>query len=775
MGQFGMGQAVRRTEDSRLLTGGGRYIDDVPEPAAAIGFVLRSPHAHARILGIETAAARAVPGVVAVYTAADLAADGVGPIPAMTVANRDGSPAAAPPRLVLATDRVRHVGDQVAFIVAETMEAARDAAELVEVDYEALASVTDTARALEPGQPLIWDDVPANIAVDWETGDAAAVAKAFAGAARVVSLDLVNNRVVVASMEPRGCLAIPDPATGRTTLHSCSQGVHTLRGMLSQALHIPEDSLRVATQDVGGAFGMKTFCYPETCLVTWAARKLGRPVRWTSDRSEAFLTDTQGRDHVTHVELALDEEGHFLAVKVDTIAGLGAYLSNFAQYVPTHAGSNMLTGVYRTPAAHVRVRCVFTNTTPVDAYRGAGRPEAAYVVERLVDKAARELGMDPAELRRRNFIPPEAMPFKTALGITYDSGEFARNLDEALAQIDRDGLAARRAAAAARGRLRGIGLSSYIEACGGGPPDTAVIRFDEAGVPTILVPTQTGGQGHATAYAQLAADRFGLPLDRIKVVQGDTDLTPNGFGTGGSRSIPVAGSAVDLAAERLIERGRRIAAHLLEAAEADIDYADGTFTIAGTDRDIDLDAVVRAAFDSRVPKGVAAGSFEETAEWAPPDGAGTYPNGTHAVEVEIDPDTGVTEIVRFVAVDDFGTVLNPLLLAGQVHGGVAQGVGQALCEGVVHDPDSGQPVTGSFMDYTLPRADHLPAIEFSWNVVPCRTNRLGIKGAGEAGAIGAPPAVINAIVDALRPYGITHIDMPATPQRIWETIQAAGA
>jgi carbon-monoxide dehydrogenase large subunit len=773
MGEFGMGQSVRRVEDPRLLTGQGRYTDDIAAPGALQAYVLRSPHAHARILGLDAAVARAAPGVRGVFTAADLAAVGIRNIPPMSIMSRDGTPARMPPRTVLAEDRVRHVGDQVAFVVAETLAEARDAAELVEVEYEALPSITDTHLALEPGQPLIWDEAPGNLAADWETGDAAATAAAFARAARVVRLELVNNRVVVHSMEPRACLAAYDPDDGRTTISLGSQGVHTVRGLLARVLSEREDRIRVLTGDVGGAFGMKGFCYPEYCLAAFAAKRLGRPVRWSSDRGEAFLTDTQGRDNVTRLELALDAEARFLGLRADTIAGMGAYLSNFALYVPTYAGAKMLTGVYAIPAAHARVRCVFTNTTPVDAYRGAGRPEAAYAIERLVDTAARELGIDPAELRRRNFVRPEAMPYRTVLGNTYDSGDFARNLDDALAVIDAAGLPERRAAAARRGRLRGIGISTYIEACGGGMADAATLSFDEAGAATVLTPTQTGGQGHETAFVQIAAARLGLPPERVRVVQGDSDLVPPGMGTAGSRTIPVGGAALDLAAERLIEKGRRIAAGLMEAAERDIEFADGVYTIAGTDRRVDLGAVARAAFAGRVPDGVEAGRFEERADWAPPGGASTYPNGTHAVEVELDPETGTVSIERFVVVDDFGTVLNPLLLAGQVHGGVAQGVGQALCEGAVYDPDSGQPLTGSLMDYALPRADHLPAIEFAWNVIPCRTNRLGIKGAGEAGAISAPPAVINAIVDALSPYGITHVDMPATPLKIWQAIRAA--
>ena len=771
MVKFGMGQAVRRTEDQRFVTGHGRYTDDINLAHQAYGYVLRSPHAHARILRIDTMAAAAAPGVLGVFTGHDLAADGIGTMPCLApVVSRDGSPGKYPPHPCLVTDRVRHVGDQVAFIVAETLEQARDAAELVEVDYDALPSVTGTALANQPGKPLVWDDIPGNLCFDWQMGDEAGTEAAFAKARHVAEVDLVNNRVIVASMETRNALGSYDEYDQRYTLHTSSQGSHGLRKVLAgKVLGVPEARIRVITPDVGGGFGMKLFLYAEYVLVLYASKKLGRPVKWRGERSEAFLTDTHGRDHVTKAEAAMDADGKFLAFRFETTANLGAYLSNFATFVPTLAGCPMLAGVYQTPACYVRVKGVFTNTTPVDAYRGAGRPEAAYVVERLVDKAARQLGLEPEELRRRNFIRPEQMPFRTAMGLTYDSGDFAKNMADALALADKPGLAARKAESARRGKLRGLGLATYIEQCGGGGDEMAELRFDSAGGLTLIIGTQSSGQGHQTAYAQIISERLGIPFEEIRVVQGDTDVVAYGSGTGGSRSLPVGGMSTKLATDKVIERGRKISAYLMEAAEADIEFKDGQFTIAGTDRQMSIQQVVKAAFGPKLPPGMESG-FDETARWKPP--AGTFPNGTHLVELEIDLETGVPELLRYIVVDDFGTVVNPLLLAGQVHGGVVQGVGQALHEGVVYDDDSGQLLTGSFMDYGLPRADHMPAIEFSWNVIPCKTNPLGIKGAGEAGAIGAPPAVINALVDALSPLGIDHIDMPATPHKIWQAIQA---
>ncbi len=773
MGQFGMGQPVRRLEDQRLVTGHGRYTDDISLAHQAYAYVLRSPHAHARIRGIDTKAAEAAPGVLAVYTAADLARDGIGTIPLLTpLPNRDGSPCKAPPYPVLAADRVRHAGDAVALIVAETPAQAKDAGELVAVDYEPLPAAVETATALAQSQPLVWDDAPQNLHLDWEIGDKAATDAAFARAKHVVALRLGNNRLVANSMETRNAIGDWSAGEQRYTLYSSTQGSHVVRQIMSGVLGVPENRIRVVTPDVGGGFGMKLFLYREFVLVLYAARKLGRPVKWAGERSEAFLSDTQGRDNVTDAELALDGDGRFLAIRIATVANMGAYLSNFSSFIPTLAGTQMLTGLYTLPAAYVGVKCVFTHTVPVDAYRGAGRPEAAYVVERLVDVAARRLGIPAAELRRRNFVKREQMPYNTALGLTYDSGDFVRNMDDALRLADQQGFAARRAASQAKGKLRGFGFATYIEQCGTGGDEMAELRFDPSGGVTLLIGTQSSGQGHHTAYAQFVADGLGIPLEEIRFHQGDTDTVSFGRGTGGSRSLPVGGNAVRGAIDKVIAKTKKIAAHKLEAAEADIEFADGAFRIAGTDRSVDFTTIAKAAFEpSELPPGMESG-LDETARYM--HKASTFPNGCHVCEVEIDPDTGATRIQRFVVVDDFGAVVNPLLLAGQVHGGIGQGVGQALLEDCIYDADSGQLVTGSLMDYCMPRADNMPDIEFSYNVVPCTTNPLGIKGAGEAGAIGAPPAVINAVVDALSPYGVEHVEMPATAERVWRAIAETG-
>jgi carbon-monoxide dehydrogenase large subunit len=773
MKQFGIGQPVRRFEDRRFITGRGGYLDDLSLPRQAWAYLLRSPHAHAGIRGIDTAAALDAPGVLAVYTGEDLARDGIGTIPCLSaLTNRDGSPCVMPPHPAIARDRVRHVGDTVALVVAESLTGARDAAELVAVDYEPLPAAVDTARALEVGQPQVWDAAPGNLCFDWEVGDGAVVQRAIAGARHCIVLELVNNRVVVNSMEPRGAIGEYDLGEDSYTLWSSTQGSHFVRNLLAESiLKVPENRIRVVTRDVGGGFGMKLFLYPEHVLVLWAAKKLGRPVKWTPDRSDAFMTDTQGRDNITRLELALDDELRFQGLDVQILANMGAYLSNFAPEIPTVSGAVMHSGVYAIPAIHVGVKGVFTNTVPVDAYRGAGRPEAAYAVERLIDYAARRLGVAPQDLRRRNFIRPEAMPYTTPLGLNYDSGEFARNMNQALAAADLAGFPARRTAARARGRYRGLGHAVYIEQSGFPPDEFAELRFDQSGTLTILMGTQSSGQGHQTAYTQLAVERLGVAADKVRVLQGDTAAVSFGRGTGGSRSLPVGGASLAQAADKLIAKGRRIAAHLFEAAEADVEFADGVFSVTGTDRRLGIEEVARAAFNPmHQAPGVEPG-FDETGHFAPPQP--TFPNGCHVCEVEIEPETGHIEILRYLVVDDFGTVINPLLLRGQVQGGVAQGVGQAMLERTVFDPESGQLVTGSFTDYALPRADDLPAIEFAYNVVPCGTNPLGVKGAGEAGAIGAPPALVNAVVDALAELGIEHLDMPLTPERLWLAIRAA--
>jgi aerobic carbon-monoxide dehydrogenase large subunit len=773
MNQYGIGQPVRRVEDRRLLTGYGSYVDDINLPRQAYAWMLRSPHAHAEIRAIDTTLATAAPGVLAVLTGEDLARTGIGTIPCVSVVqNRDGSAPVLPPRPAIVRERVRHVGDTVALVVAESAAAARDAADLVAVDYAPLPAAVETSRALDPGQPLVWDTAPDNLAFDWELGDADAVARAMAEARHRVTLEIVNNRVVVNSIEMRGAIGDYDPGEDAYTLWSSTQGSHFLRNLLAESIfRVPENRIRVVTRDVGGGFGMKLFLYPEHVLVLWAARRLGRPVKWTPERGDAFTTDTQGRDNLTRLELALDDELRFLGLEVGTIANMGAYLSNFAPEIPTASGGLMLSGVYRIPAIHVAVKGVFTHTVPVDAYRGAGRPEAAYALERLVDVAARRLGIPPDELRRRNFIGPTEIPYRTPLGLTYDSGDFGRNMKDALAAADLAGFPARRAAALAAGRRRGLGFAVYIEQSGFPPDEFAELRFDPSGSLTVLMGTQSSGQGHQTAYAQLAADRLGLALDRIRVVQGDSAAVGFGRGTGGSRSLPVGGMALAHAADKLVAKGRQIAAHLFEAAAADVEFADAVFRIAGTDRRLGIEAVARAAFNpAQQPPGLEPG-FAESGHFTPSQP--TFPNGCHVCEVEVEPETGLVHILAYLVVDDFGTVVNPLLLRGQVQGGVGQGLGQALLEHCVYDADSGQLVTGSFSDYCLPRADDLPQIGFRYNVVPCRTNPLGIKGAGEAGAIGAPPALVNAVVDALSPLGIEHLDMPLTSERLWEAIRTA--
>ena len=771
MGQFGFGQSIRRVEDIRLITGRGRYTDDITLGRQTYAYILRSPYAHARIRGIDASAARQAPGVLAVLTGADLQADKVGTIPCLVpLKNRDGSRMVAPPRPLLATDSVKHVGDAVAMIVAETLAQARDAADLVEVDYEMLPATVSTAGALQDGAAQVWPEAKNNICLDWEIGDRAAVDAAFARAAHVTRLEFVNNRIVVNSMEPRVAIGDYDKNDDKYVLYTSSQGVHGLQRQLAgNIFKVPNHKVRVVTRDVGGGFGMKIFLYPEQALVVWAAKKVGRPVKWTGDRSEAFTSDTQGRDHVTTAELATDADGKFLGMRVSTVANLGAYLSNFGPFIPTLAGAKMYAAVYTFPAIHFAVKGVFTNTVPVDAYRGAGRPEAAYCVERLVDAAAREIGLSPAEIRRRNFIPPEAMPYTTVLGAEYDSGDFRRNMEDAMKSADWESFEARRQEAARRGKYRGIGLATYIEACGGGMDENATITFDESGAVTVHVGSQSNGQGHETAYAQIVADRLGIPIEQITVFQGDSDRYNFGRGTGGSRALPVGGSAVLRATEKVIEVGRKIAARQLETAEEDIEFADGKFTIAGTDRSLSITDVAKSSYmPQKVDIDEVRPGIDETARFMPPEA--TYPNGCHVVEVEIDPDTGIVAVERFTVVDDFGRVMNPMMLAGQVHGGIAQGVGQALLEHTVYDENSGQLVTGSFMDYTMPRADDLPNISFAYNEIPCTRNPLGVKGAGEAGAIGAPPAVINAVVDALSPLGIAHVDMPATPEKLWRLI-----
>jgi len=767
--KFGIGQPMRRSEDPRLLKGGGRYTDDVSAPGQAQAWFLRSPFAHAEIRGIDTTAAAAMPGVIGIVTIADLEADGIADLKCYApVKNRDGSDQVLPPRPILARGRVRHVGEAVALVVAETIEQAKDAAEAIEVDYDSLPSATDLVGTLEG--PAIWDKAPTNLCFDWEFGEKDKVEALFAQADRVVKVDLVNNRVVASPMEPRCCHADWDATDGRFVLYVSCQGVHMLRDMLANDIFkLPPEQFLVRSTDVGGGFGMKLFMYPEYPATLYAARKFGRPVKWTSERTEAFISDDHGRDNVTTVELAVDKDARFLALRVDLIANMGAYLSNFAPFIPTMAGgAQMLNGLYTLQGVYERVRGVFTNTQPVDAYRGAGRPEAAYNVERIVDHASRVLGIDPVELRRRNFIPPSAMPYATVTGVTYDSGEFTRNLEEAAQIADVAGFEARRRDSAAKGKYRGLGIATYVEACAGGEDEAADVRVARDGKVTVYVGTQTNGQGHETAYKQIIAEHLGVEPDQVTIVQGDTDLVRTGNGTGGSRSIPVGGAAIRDGSLKVQDKAKLRAADLLETAAVDIALVDGRFTVVGTDRALtlaEIAAQTEAAADTEIV-------FEERGSFTPP--SATFPNGAHIVELEIDGDTGSLEILRYTVVDDFGRVLNPLMVTGQVHGGIAQGLGQALLEHAVFDSDSGQLLSGSFMDYAMPRAVDLPFVTFKYNEIPCTTNPLGVKGAGEAGAIGAPPSIINAIVDALSPLGVEHVDMPATPQKLWQIIHSQG-
>jgi aerobic carbon-monoxide dehydrogenase large subunit len=756
--KFGIGQPVARKEDDAFLRGAGRYVADHAPDDVLHAVVLRSPHANAHFRIHSTAQARALPGVALILTGADTRA--LGGLPCQ--ADIPGVKIATPPYPLLALDHVRHVGDAVAFVVAATVEQARDAAEAIAIDWEPLPHVIGAAAALTPGASQVWPSVRGNLAFEVALGDASATSQAFAQAARTVELVLVNQRLVANYLDTRGVVAAYDAASGRFTLTLSSQGSHNVRDVLCKdVLRIAPDKMRVITPDVGGGFGTKLFPYREYALAAVAARTLKRPVKWVADRSEHFLADAQGRDNITTARLALDEDGRFRALDIDLVADMGAYLSLYAPFIP-FIGAGMSPGVYDIPACHVRVRGVFTNTVPVDAYRGAGRPEAAYVIERLVDVAARELGVEPDALRRRNFISTGAMPYQTATGKVYDTGEFAAHLARAQTLAGWSTFAERRARSEARGRLRGIGLATYIEACGNNGPDTAALRLDQDGTATVLAGSQSTGQGHHTAYAQIVAEHLALAPDQVRVIQGDTDLVVTGAGTGGSSSIPCGGASLDKAARKVALELKTLAADVLEAAPDDLDFAEGAVHVAGTDRGVAFADLVRRH------------GAPVTASDAFAPSAATYPNGTHVAEVEIDPETGATEMVAYVVVDDFGVTLNPLLLAGQVHGGADQGIGQALCERAVYDEGSGQLVSASLLDYALPHARDMPAFVFETLNVPCATNPLGVKGAGEAGAIGSCPAVMNAIMDALwHAYRVHHLDMPATPERVWAAIAEA--
>ncbi|MDF0518168.1 xanthine dehydrogenase family protein molybdopterin-binding subunit [Bradyrhizobium yuanmingense] len=755
--KFGVGQSVLRKEDDALIRGKGRYTDDYAPQAALRCLVLRSPHAHAKYT-IDASRARGLPGVALILTADDVG--DLGNLPCLF--NLETDPFTGPPYPILAKDEVRHVGDAVAFVVAETIDQARDAIEAIEVKWSPLPAVTGVVNAVKKGAPQVWPDKPGNVLFDVSIGDKAATEAAFAKAHAVAEISIVNPRVVASFLETRAAVCEYDSKRDHLTLTVGSQGSHRLRDILCQnVLNIPTDKMRVICPDVGGGFGTKLFPYREYALMAVAARKLKKAVKWAADRSEHFMGDAQGRDNVTTAKMALAEDGKFLAMDCDLMGDMGAYLSTFGPYIP-HGGAGMLPGLYDIQAFHCRVRTIFTHSVPVDAYRGAGRPEAAYVIERLVDACARKLDMTPDAIRRKNFIPPKALPYKTATGKVYDSGDFAAHLKRAMEIAEWKEFPKRAKAAKKGGLIRGIGLASYVEICGVMGEETANVRLDANGDVTVLIGTQSSGQGHQTAYAQIVAEQFGVAPERVHVRQGDTDEIATGLGTGGSASIPSGGVSVERATRELGQKLKEIAAQALEASAGDLEISEGVVRIAGTDRSISFADLAKRP-------GADPSKLNGSATFASADG--TYPNGTHVAEVEIDPATGIIKIVNYVIVDDFGKTLNPLLLAGQVHGGAMQGIGQALMEQVVYGPSDGQLITATFMDYALPRAADGPAFVFETHNVPCKTNPMGVKGAGEAGAIGSCPAVVNAIVDALwREYKIDHIDMPATPERVWVAI-----
>ena len=780
-----IGQSVKRKEDYRFLTGGGRFTDDVTLPGQVYAYFLRSPHAHANIRGINTSKARSAPGVVAIFTGDELAAAKVGGLPCgWLITGVNGEPMKEPPHPPLAIGKVRYLGDQVAVVLAETLNQAKDAAELIEVDYDVLPAVVKVADARKPGAPVLHDIAPDNTCYEWALGDKPAVDKAFAQAAHVTTLEFINNRLIPNAIEPRAAVAQYARGEDSYTLHVSNQNPHVERLLMTAfVLGLPEHKVRVIAPDVGGGFGSKIYLYAEETVITWASKQVNRPIKWTAERSESFVSDAHGRDHLTKAELALDKNGKFLALRVATTANMGAYLSTFASCIPTILYATLLAGQYTTPAIYCKVTAVFTNTAPVDAYRGAGRPEATYVVERLVDTAARELTIDPVELRQRNFITQ--FPYQTPVALCYDTGNYQATLAEALKIADVAGFEARRREAEARGKLRGLGYSTYIEACGLAPSNIAgslgaraglyeagEIRVHPTGSVTVFTGSHSHGQGHETTFAQVVADRLGIPVENVDVVHGDTGRILFGMGTYGSRSIAVGGTAIVKALDKIIAKGRKIAAHLLETGEENVEFENGVFRVGDTDRRKTFAEVALAAYvPHNYPLETLEPGLNESAFYDPTNF--TYPAGSHICEVEIDPDTGATRVVNFTAVDDFGRVVNPMIVEGQVHGGLAQGIGQALLEGCVYDPESGQLLTGTYMDYAMPRADDLPSFKVGMKETPCTHNPLGVKGCGEAGAIGAPAAVINAVVDALAPLGIRDIEMPATAERVWRAIKNA--
>jgi aerobic carbon-monoxide dehydrogenase large subunit len=781
----GIGAAVKRREDRRFLLGKGQYTDDIQLPGQSYAVFLRSHHAHARIVSIDASAAAKAPGVLAVLTGEDVAADKLGGIPTgWLIHNKDGSAMVEPPHPALAQGVVRHVGDPVVMIVAETRAQARDAVELLDVEYDPLPAIARLEDAVKDGAPRVWDEAKGNVCFDWHLGDKAATDAAFARAKQVVSIDVTNNRLVPNAMEPRSANGHYEAAGDRYTLYTTTQNPHLTRLLLGAfTLQVPEHRLRVVAPDVGGGFGSKIYHYAEELLVLWASRRVGRPVKWTSERNEAFMSDAHGRDHISHAELALDERGRFIGLRVNTLANMGAYLSTFAPCIPTYLYATLLSGPYDIPAIYAEVKAIFTHTVPVDAYRGAGRPEAAYLLERLVDKTARKLGIDRVQLRRENFIKPEQFPYQTQVALQYDTGDYHATLDLALESIDYPRFAERKKASESRGKLRGLGISTYIEACGIAPSavvgslgcraglyEAATVRVNPTGGVVVMTGSHSHGQGHETTFAQLVVEKLGVPLDSVEVVHGDTDRIPFGMGTYGSRSAAVGGSALYRAMDKIIDKASKVAAHLLEASVGDIEFKDGAFRVVGTDR---VKTFGEVAFAAYVPHNYPAGlepGLEESAFYDPNNF--TYPAGCHIVEVEVDRETGQVDVVEVAIADDVGTVINPMIVDGQAHGGLAQGIGQALLEECLYDRD-GQLVTGSFLNYCMPRAADLPMFKVGNHATACTHNPIGVKGVGEVGAIGVPPAVINAVLDALAPLGVEDISMPATPEKVWRAIKGA--
>ena len=785
----GIGASTKRREDLRFLTGNGRYTDDINLRGQLYAYFLRSQVAHGRINGIDSAQAAAMPGVVRIFTGKDF--EGVGGLPCgWQVTDKHGQPMQEPAHPVLAQGKVRHVGDPIAVVVAETAEQARDAAEAIVVDIDELPAVIDMKAALAADAPKVHEDLTSNLCYDWGfvEENKGAVDAAFAAAAHVTTLELVNQRLIANPMEPRVAVGDYDPWNDMSTLYTTSQNPHVIRLLMGAfVLGIPEHKLRVVAPDVGGGFGSKIFHYAEEAFCTFAARALKKPVKWTSTRSEAFMSDAHGRDHVTKIELALDADNNFTAIRTETYANMGAYLSTFAPSVPTWLHGTLMAGNYKTPVIYVNVKAVFTNTVPVDAYRGAGRPEATFQLERLIDKAARELGVSPVDLRRQNFIQPDQFPYATPVAVEYDTGNYDATMDKMLALSDYAGFEARAAESAKAGKLRGFGIAHYIEACGIAPSnlvgqlgaraglyESATVRVNATGSISVFTGSHSHGQGHETTFAQVVSELIGIDAGQVEIVHGDTSNTPMGMGTYGSRSLAVGGSALVRATNKIITKAKKIAAHLLEASEADIELKDGKFSVAGTDKSVDWAGVTLAAYvPHNYPLESLEPGLEETAFYDPSNF--TYPAGAYGCEVEVDPETGKVTILNFTAADDFGNVVNPMIVEGQVHGGLAQGIGQAMLEACAYDAD-GQLLTGSYMDYAMPRADDLPAYTVDHScVTPCTHNPLGVKGCGEAGAIGSPPAVVNAVIDALHRGGhthVTHIDMPVSPSRVWAAMQA---